>query len=246
MLVSAAVCPSPPILVPDVASGAASELDDCRRACHAAIDAVLAGAPDLLVVLGGGPTTIRYDDTAEGTLRPVGVAIDVPLRPAGTLPTPRVQPPTGARLGLSLTVGAWLLAGHGWSGPLQAQQVAWDSDPSACATLGGQIAAVAPTVGLLVLADGSARRGVRAPGYLDPRAAPYDDALSDALAEASPEALMALDPVLADELMVAGRACLQVLAGAAGGGSWQGLVGYRGDPYGVTYLVATWLRSSGT
>jgi len=242
VLLSVAVCPAPPILVPQVASGAAPELDGCRRACHQAIADLLADGPDLLVLVGGGQGTTRFDDTAVGTLRPVGVSLDVPLRP-GAVAAGRPAG-TATRPSLSLTVGGWLLGRHTWSGPLEAWQVASDTEPAQCAVLGAQIAALAERVGLVVLADGSARRGVRAPGYLDARAAPYDDALADALAHGSPEALIRLDAALADELMMAGRAPLQVLAGAAADASWHGRVLYRDDPYGVTYLVARWRRSS--
>ncbi len=62
-------------------------------------------------------------------------------------------------------------------------------------------------------------------------------AVAAALAEADTEALLGLDPALSAELMVAGRAPWQVLAGAAeaGGGSWRGDLGYVAAPYGVTY-----------
>ncbi len=52
--------------------------------------------------------------------------------------------------------------------------------------------------------------------------------------------LAALSPDRAGELLAAGRAPWQVLAGAARGRSWQGSVTWTGAPYGVTYLVAGW------
>ena len=50
-----------------------------------------------------------------------------------------------------------------------------------------------------------------------------------------------LDEALAQDLMMAGRAPLQVLAGAAAaaGGTWQADLRWTGDPYGVAYAVAT-------
>ena len=41
--------------------------------------------------------------------------------------------------------------------------------------------------------------------------------------------------------MMAGRAPLQVLAGAAQGRTWRGALVWDGDPYGVQYAVASWL-----
>ena len=97
-------------------------------------------------------------------------------------------------------------------------------------------------MGLLAMGDGSACRTLKAPGYLDPRAEPFDRAVTKALADADTEALLALDPALAAELMVAGRAPWQVLAGAAGG-RYRGEVLYDEAPYGVQYAVATWLTA---
>ena len=55
-VVAAAVCPHPPMLVPEVASGAAPELDAARAACANVVAGLLAASPDRLVVIGSGPT----------------------------------------------------------------------------------------------------------------------------------------------------------------------------------------------
>ncbi|NUS24745.1 MAG: hypothetical protein HOV92_11070, partial [Streptomyces sp.] len=52
MLVAAAVCPCPPLLVPEVAAGAAPELDPARAACTDALGVLAAARPDRLVVIG--------------------------------------------------------------------------------------------------------------------------------------------------------------------------------------------------
>jgi hypothetical protein len=54
-VVAAAVCPNPPMLVPEVASGAAPELDDLRAACADAVRHLVAAGPDRIVVVGSGP-----------------------------------------------------------------------------------------------------------------------------------------------------------------------------------------------
>ena len=56
------------------------------------------------------------------------------------------------------------------------------------------------------MGDGSARRSVSAPGYLDERAAPFDESVARAVRDGEPAALAALDPELAAELMADGRA----------------------------------------
>ena len=65
-------------------------------------------------------------------------------------------------------------------------------------------------------------------------------AVAAALAAADAGALARLDAALDDELMVAGRAAWQVLAGAAVGGGLRGQVRFAAAPLDVTYLVASW------
>src|SRR4051812_21729328 len=70
-VVAAAVCPHPPLLIPELAAGAAFELDPLRAACFTAVDR-LADA-DTLLIVGSGPTTgARYDASATGTFGPYG------------------------------------------------------------------------------------------------------------------------------------------------------------------------------
>ena len=54
-MIAAAVCPHPPVLVPEVASGAAPELADLRAACAEAIEHLVSGGPDRIMVIGSGP-----------------------------------------------------------------------------------------------------------------------------------------------------------------------------------------------
>ena len=56
----------------------------------------------------------------------------------------------------------------------------------------------------------------------------------------------ALDPALDDELMIAGRAAWQVLAGAAAGASLRGRLRCALAPYDVSYLVASWEGAAAT
>ncbi|GLL06562.1 class III extradiol dioxygenase subunit B-like domain-containing protein [Dactylosporangium matsuzakiense] len=220
-LVAAAVCPHPPLLVPELAAGAAPELDDLRAACRAAVAHLANASVDSLIVLGSDTTTVRREPPFGGTLSPWGV--DLPI-----------GDPSGDQLPLSLLIGAWLLPGAG-----NFQTVAADADPAECAQLGRKLAGEAERVGLLVVGDGSACRTEKAPGFFDERAEPFDAAVSAALAAADADALAALDPGLAAELLAAGRAPWQVLAGAADR-PMRGEVLYDSAPYGVAYFVATW------
>ncbi|MFD0266103.1 hypothetical protein ACFVGY_05825 [Streptomyces sp. NPDC127106] len=242
MLVAAAVCPAPPLLVPEVAAGAATELGDARTACSDALAVLAASRPDLLVVVGAaeegesGP----YPQGAGGSFRRFGVAVDVRLGDGDSAGDG--DGGTGARpLPASLAVGAWLLDHARWgAAPLEALAVPEALGTDRCLAAGRELAARAGRVALLVMGDGSACRTVKAPGYLDERAAPFDAAAARALADADTAALAALDAGLARELLAAGRAPWQVLAGAAEGAGLGGRLLYEDAPYGVGYFVAAW------
>lgn len=216
------MCPHPPLIVPEVACGAAPELDDLRAACAEAVRRLDA---DLIVVVGSGPHARDFGPDASGSLRPYGADVTV----GGGDPV----------LPLSLTVGRWLLAGR----TAVYRAVAEDASPESCARLGAELAGLAARVALLVMGDASACRTERAPGYLDERATGFDAEVARALADADTEALLRLDPGLAGELHAAGRPPWQVLAGAARDGRYAGELLADEAPYGVGYLVASWTRS---
>ena len=75
MLAAAAVCPCPPLLVPEVAAGAAHETDDARAACYDALALLAAARPDRLVVVGpAAPGACgAYPQGSPGSFRGFGV-----------------------------------------------------------------------------------------------------------------------------------------------------------------------------
>jgi hypothetical protein len=235
VLIAAAVCPHPPLLVPGVASGAVAEADDLRSAAAAAVHALVAAEPELIVVVGAAPQVGPCDPQARGSLAPYGVNLFVG---SGT---------GEASLPLSLTIGLWLLEQHAPEVPRLLFGVHPETEPTRCATLGATLADRSPRVAMLVLGDGTARRSLKGPGYLDSRAEGFDAAVATALAAVEPQTLLDLDPGLAEELLVAGRAPWQVLAGAAQARdgvaplALAGDISYVAAPYGVCYFVATWL-----
>jgi hypothetical protein len=232
-LVAAAVCPHPPLLLPSVAAGAASELDDLRTACSSAIDRVFAAGPDVVVLVGGGASA-RFAGDDFGSFDTFGVRETYSLGGIDALAV-------GARMPLSLAVGAWLLRERDTGPQRIGLSVPAGTTAESCRSLGADLASRPDRVGLIIMGDGSACHGEKSPGYADPRAEPFDDSVAKALATADPVALLELDASIADQLLVAGRAPWQVLAGAATGASWRGEVLYHAAPYGVGYLVASWL-----
>ncbi|WP_281155909.1 class III extradiol dioxygenase subunit B-like domain-containing protein [Streptomyces sp. HYC2] len=236
MLVAAAVCPCPPLLVPDVAAGAAPELDSARAACTDALGVLAAARPDLLVVVGPADASGHgvFPEGTRGSFRGFGVDLEVRLgRDTGA--------GAGGELPPSLSVAAWLLERTGWSdAPVEGLGVGESTAPERCAAAGRDLAARADRVALLVMGDASARRTLKAPGYLDERAGPFDAGIARALGEADTSALLALGPEPAHELKASGRAPWQVLAGAAEGAGLSGTLLHDDAPYGVGYLVAAW------
>jgi hypothetical protein len=217
------------LLISDVG---ADEVVEVRQPALAAVRWLVGFDPDLVVVVGVGSETASYGSGDSGSLAPYGVDSTVPLGPRICAGAP-VLP-------LSLTVGAWLLRESGWTGDRQGYAVSPDTSAQDAAAAGKEIAALDQSVAVLCMGDGTARRTLRAPGWLDERAAGFDATVTAALAAANGDALLSLDPVLADDLLVAGRPAWQVLAGAASGCGIEARIEYDDAPFGVQYTVATW------
>ncbi|MDR3083756.1 MAG: class III extradiol dioxygenase subunit B-like domain-containing protein [Streptomyces sp.] len=238
MLVAAAVCPCPPLLVPEVAEGAAPELDGARAACADALGVLAAARPGRLVVVGPAAESGQgpHPEGTRGSFRGFGVDVGVRLGAGGTGPAA-----SEGELPPSLAVASWLLERAGWSdAPVEGLGVADSLDSGRCVRIGAGLAEQDERVALLVMGDASACRSLKAPGYLDERAARFDAEVARALGAADVAALKALDAGLAQELKAVGRAPWQILAGAAENTHLTGALLYDDAPYGVGYLVAAW------
>jgi len=236
VIVAAAICPSPPLLVPEL-TGQADILPELRAACAAAVARLLGAAPGAIAVVGPAEATGTWDPAGELSLAAYAppLASDNSKKRGARLPG--APPP----LPLALGVGALLLDNAGYAGPRVLHGIAGYEPAASCLALGRRIAASATRVALLAVGDGTARRSVSAPGHLDERAAPFDAAVERAVREGDLPALAALDPALAADLLAAGRPAWQVLAGALPAGRPQTEILYSDAPLGVAYLVATFL-----
>ncbi|MEU5219250.1 hypothetical protein AB0G79_24040 [Streptomyces sp. NPDC020807] len=240
MLVAAAVCPCPPLLVPEVATGAAPELDAARAACADALGLLAAARPDRLYVVGAGGGGV-FPAGSTGSFDGFGVDLSVRLGEAPAEGAPEGEAAAERPLPAGLAVGAWLLGRADWAdAPVEGLAVDERAAVGELAAAGRGLAASAERVALLVMGDGSACRTVKAPGYLDERAAGFDAEAARALGTADVPALLALDAELAYELKAAGRAPWQVLAGAAEDAGLEGRLLHEDAPYGVEYIVAAW------
>ena len=221
MLVAAAVCPHPPLLVPAVGVGLGPEVDALRARCAEVIDNLWSAGADRLFVVGAavGPPARSFAPWAPSAAAADVLAVDVP------------EP-----LPLPLLVGGYLTRGRVRSFVV----VDADSEPADCIEVGRDLAHAAERVALLVMGDGSARHDVKAPGYVDPRAPGWDRQVQEIFRSGDLTALERLEPSLADELLCAGRAPWQVLAGAATGIALHTDHAELIVPFGVGYHVAVW------
>jgi hypothetical protein len=229
VILSAAVCPHPPLLFREL-GGAEDAVVALRAACLDTVRDVVADVDR--VVLVGGADHGQVWDPALGT--EVGEFGGTRLPAAGRSALP-----------LSLRVGRRLLDEVGWTGPLDPMSVPWDATGGQVRALAEDLVARDERLGVVTLGEGSARRGPTAPGFIDERAFPFDDQLAAALERGDARALLSLDARLATELMVLGRAAFAVLGALAlvQLGDQDGLVPelrYRDDPFGVSYFVARW------
>jgi hypothetical protein len=236
VITSAALCPAPPLLAREL-TGADPVVPDLRQACLDAAAALVADEPHLIAVVGVAADTRAWPPTGRLDLS----AYAPRLRAAAA----ELELLTAAPVPLPLGLGARLLDHAGYAGRRELYSVGEQEPAEACAALGARLAGAAARVALLVMADGSARRGLRAPGYLDERSVPFDAAVAGAIRAGDLPPLLALDPELARELMATGRAGWQVLAGAMRSGNRPtSEIRYCDDPFGVAYVVAS-LRPGG-
>ena len=225
MLSAISIVPSAPVLVPELASGAAAELAD--------LTAVVQGAAKVLpsrwVAVGVGPQDDQVRSDAVGTFAGYGADVRVTFAPnvAG-----EVRP-----LPLCALIAGWLRGTANPEATVDVRVYADDLAPEVAVELGralrDELDAAPDPVGVLVVADGANTLTTAAPGGFDPDSVARQAQWDDALATGDIAALAGLSGVL-------GRVGYQVLAGLAGPEP-KATELYRGAPYGVGYFVGTWV-----
>lgn len=246
MIVAAALCASPPLLHPAL-TGREAVLPELRSACTEAVAGLLREGPEAIVVVGPAAGTGEWDAAgrldaaafAPGSVvsgpAAAGVVVSGSVVSgsvvAGSVVAGSVAAGGAGVLPLSLGLGAMLLDQGGYQGLRRLFGVGPDAPAEACAALGAELAAGATRTALLVMGDGSARRSLKAPGHLDPRAEPFDTEVEQAVRAGRLGALLKLDEALARDLMATGRPAWQVLAGAMPDGAGPG--GTRADGSGA-------------
>jgi hypothetical protein len=235
VLSAIAIVPSAPVMVPELASGAAAELTDLREAAFTAA----ASLPRRWVAVGLGGTDSVVGPRRTGTFAGYGVDVPVALSPGqGDAPT---------ELPLSALITGWLRGHVEPDAHAEVRVYADGHDVDAALARGRRLRAeideAADPVGVLIVADGAHTLTQPAPGGYDPDSIPVQAALDDALAAGDTAALARLPDA------IVGRVAYQVLAGLTEAGISQPSSRpgprsakelYRGAPFGVGYFVGVW------
>jgi hypothetical protein len=204
-----------------------------RAACTSALASLAALGPDQVVVIGSSQRTRVRAPMPSGSLAGYGLAQDFVLGSPDGGPVDDLP--------LSLTIGSLLVAeqfGPG-SGAIGVE-VGPDFGAQPAARELAELAR-SGRLGLVVMGDGSARRSTRAPGYLDERAVPFDDAVAEILRAGDGQALADLSEPLGAELLAEGVPAWRATGALVGGQPMSARLLYAEAPYGVSYFVAAWI-----
>ncbi|MFC3690146.1 hypothetical protein [Aquipuribacter hungaricus] len=249
-VVVACLLPAAPLLLPRLTGDRVPEVAGVREAASAAL-AALDGLSRLVVVAPSLPGTLAgFGAPPREGDRPAAAG---PRRDGSGAAHPSDEPdppPVGSwphELAAELLDGAGAPPRRTWASWDEVEDGVPATDPARSGS--GTTAAVAAAVqdpaavGLLLLADGSRTRGVRAPGGDDPRGEVVDGVLLAALREGRAPVLPGTGAVGtgADDAGAVGATAgpaVALLAGTGPLGPGSAEVLYAGAPLGVGYLVA--------
>lgn len=218
-IAAVAFVPMSPLLFRHL-SGQADPVADLREAAVEAVRAVCAGAEQVVVLcpVGGREAPGDWHDPS------------------------RVRPVHGGPRSLAEQVGEHLLELAGVDAAVEfVACTAGEAD----ADVSGLRDTRAGTA-LVVLGDGAAARSQAAPGHIDERSFPYDDAVASALEQGDASALADLAArAEAAELLVTGRHTWPLAARLWRASTSErpvrtACLTHRSDPFGLSYFVALW------
>jgi len=247
VLIAAAVVPGPPAFVSELMGSAAMELGGLRRAADLAVSGVVS---DLAAVssrsLSSGPLMAQLVIVGAGAPGEFKAAGPVSFGSFGrdfSVPALAEGETTDNQLPTPLMVTRYLASRDVGANPEHAGLWAtarWVTTSGADSTiLGKQLGDDATHIVLIVVADGALGHGPKAPRAEDPRAEAYEGQVCAALGSGQLGRLAQMDAELGQELGASGPQVWPVLFTAAAGDG-IGEVLWRGAPYGVGWVVATW------
>jgi hypothetical protein len=226
VLSAIAIVPSAPVLVPELANGAADEVAELRAAMTAAV----ATLPPRWIAVGvGAQDAVAGPDTV-GTFAGFGVDVPVRLSPRAT--------GAPADLPLCALIAGWIRGQAQPDAAVQVRVYAESRDNVTAVERGrqlrGEIDQSAEPTGVLIVADGANTLTPSAPGGHQPDDVDLQRALDDALAGGDLAVLTRLPA------QVCGRVAFGVLAGLAEPVPRSAKELYRCAPYGVGYFAGVW------
>lgn len=248
-LVSAAICPHPMMLIPDIAGDADRKWRRLRDACLESVrrlnipivgggHVIAPNAPHLVVIVGGDDMTRSFDPACVyGSLWASGVRWDYGWGVDSENPQP---------LPLSLTLGYWLMSKSriGERGGIVAdvafQAVDFGASRHTCAELGRDLAGRAERVSMIVMGEGSTCMTAAAHARDIEDAKRSDDEVMRALGKADADALANLQFRGTET----GLAAWQVLAGAVGDRAFRGHLHANASRRYRGYFAASWTSHS--
>lgn len=248
-LVSAAICPHPMMLIPDIAGDTDRKWRRLRDACLESVrrlnipifgggQAIAWNAPHLVVIVGGDDTTRSFDPAcAYGSLWSSGVRWNYGWGVDSEDPQP---------LPLSLTLGYWLMLNSrlGDRGVIVSdgafQAVDFGASSRECVELGRDLAGRAERVAMIVMGEGSTCLTAADWAWNAERGRLSDRHVLRALSDGDADALARIEL----HGTATGRAAWQVLAGAAGDQRFHGHLHANGSRRDRGYFAASWTSQS--
>jgi hypothetical protein len=226
VLSTIAIIPSAPVLVPELAGAAASEVAELRAAMVAAVAAL----PPRWVVVGVAATDAVIGPESVGTFAGFGADLGVRLSPEAAGPP--------VELPLCALIAGWIREQAQPDACAEVHVFATSHDSDAALARGRQLRdeieqSTEPT-GLLVVADGANTLTSAAPGGYHAADVDVQRALDDALSCGDVAALTRLPG------QVVGRVAFGVLAGLAEPAPRSAKELHRTAPYGVGYFAGVW------
>jgi hypothetical protein len=262
MLISAAIVPGPPAFVAELMGAAVRELDDLRTAA----DGAVADAVSLLVAAADETSSDHVATQPASSSAPLVAAQLVVVGPGQPGEFEASGPVSFASFGRDVTLPALVdgvgvvrdlptalmvarylasrdLAAHPDHAAVWATASWVTTNGPDAAALGEKLREDGTLVALILVADGATCHGPKAPRAEDSRAPAYEDAVCAALESGQPRRLAKVDVALGAELGATGPQVWPVLVAAADGDG-IGELHWRGAPYGVGWVVASWRRST--
>lgn len=229
-IVSAALVPAAPVLVPGV-SGHTVPAQEVRAATLEAIQRMIDAGVEEVIVLAEADRDGLFDSTAPWGLHRIGGMHTV--NEAGAVFD---QPLT-----VSLAIGASVLRDAGWTGTTSFYALERTMSADAAAEVGRGLGTTKRSVGLLLLGNGSACCTEKAPGSFHPQAETFNATLLTMIRQGDRTAMMELSAHDTADQLSDVRVPLQVFAGATSGHRFRGSITFADEFAGVNYICATLL-----